>query len=215
MARPRSVRLFENRWMERLSRIHPTTPFKVYLPVVTLSLLGSITWGGLPVWRAVGFFLAGLLGWTLMEYVLHRWLFHFKPKSAFGRRQQFVMHGVHHEYPHDDERHVAPLIMSVPLAVGFFSALALMLPLGPALAAFSGLVLGYLGYDFTHHWAHVPKQRTRIGRALRRRHMLHHFQDDGALFGVTSPLWDYVFRTHKPRPRQVPVENGDRVRAGG
>jgi 4-hydroxysphinganine ceramide fatty acyl 2-hydroxylase len=50
-------------------------------------------------------------GWTLLEYVLHRWFFHcehWMRFSLFGSRAfvafHFVMHGVHHLFPSDSKR---------------------------------------------------------------------------------------------------------------
>jgi len=46
----------------------------------------------------------------------------------------------------------------------------------------------------------VPK--SKLGKKLREHHMRHHFQDHRYGFGVSSPIWDHVFRT-VPRSRRV------------
>jgi sterol desaturase/sphingolipid hydroxylase (fatty acid hydroxylase superfamily) len=59
----------------------------------------------------------------------------------------------------------------------------------------AGFVAGYLVYDMTHYATHHLRPRTRWGRLLRRHHFMHHFRDEGQRFGVSSPLWDWVFGT--------------------
>lgn len=46
-----------------------------------------------------GLFVLGMLFWTLMEYVIHRFLFHMKPPSDshYLIMLHFVMHGQHHK----------------------------------------------------------------------------------------------------------------------
>ena len=52
-----------------------------------------------------------------------------------------------------------------------------------------------------HH--HVPK--TKLGKRLREQHMRHHFQDHRYGYGVSSPLWDVVFRTLPQKPAALAV----------
>jgi len=56
-------------------------------------------------------------------------------------------------------------------------------------------------YDMTHYHVHHHRPKTRFGKKLRAQHMRHHFQDHSSAFGVSSPLWDHVFRTAPPRRR--------------
>ena len=60
---------------------------------------------------------------------------------------------------------------------------------------FAGLVSGYVWYDLTHYYLHHAVPRTAAGRWLRKYHLVHHFQTPGVRYGITSPLWDHVFRT--------------------
>jgi len=59
----------------------------------------------------------------------------------------------------------------------------------------AGFVCGYMTYDLTHYYIHHFSPRSSYGRALKKHHMLHHFKDHGARFGVSSRFWDYVFGT--------------------
>ena len=143
----------------------------------------------------VGLSVAGVLVWTLFEYVLHRWVFHWTDDSRRARRIHFLLHGVHHDFPNDKDRLVMPLGVSVPLGVLFFLAFYGLFGISVAEPLFAGLVLGYLVYDGTHYAVHHFKPTTRVSRYVKRHHMLHHHMDHDGGFGVSSPLWDLVFRT--------------------
>ena len=112
-----------------------------------------------------------------------------------GRRIHFLLHGVHHDFPNDKDRLVMPLGASLPLGAVFLGAFCLLFGMTAAEPLFAGMVIGYLVYDGTHYAVHHFKQTTRVGRFIRRHHMLHHHMDHDGGFGVSSPLWDVVFRT--------------------
>lgn len=193
-----SPRMFRVRWIERyLSRVRPGQVLLVWVPVVAFFLARA----GLDPELGLGRLGAGLLGglflWTLLEYVLHRWVFHFRPSpgSELQRDLAFLIHGVHHDWPHDADRLVMPPLVAAILAV--LVGVPMRVLLGPTWFApvFAGLVAGYLWYDMTHFATHHLRPRTAFGELQRRNHMLHHFKHPGRLFGVTSPLWDFVFGT--------------------
>lgn len=187
--------MFESDLLEKLSRIHPITPFVVYVPLVGAMLYR--TWARhVPVLSAIVLCAGGLLLWTLTEYVLHRYIFHWYRDTPWGRRVHFLVHGVHHDFPNDGDRLVMPLLMSVPLAVILY--LAFYYAFGEVRYAepfYAGFVIGYLAYDGTHYAVHHFKQRSALGKFLKRHHMLHHHADHDGGFGVSSPLWDHVFGT--------------------
>lgn len=190
--RNETVRLFKNPVLEYFSHIHPMTPVVVYVPVILIfSYLGVNAAG--PLSAAIAF-LFGIFFWTLMEYVIHRWAFHYEPKSETGKRVHFLVHGIHHDYPRDATRLVMPLLVSVPLATLFY--LAFRAVFGEYhFAVFAGFVLGYVAYD-TIHWAtHHAKMQGKIGAFLKTYHLKHHYGDEHTAYGVSNPLWDYVFST--------------------
>jgi sterol desaturase/sphingolipid hydroxylase (fatty acid hydroxylase superfamily) len=187
--------MFENDFLERFSRINPVTIFVVWVPVILALLYRSWSRHELTLAPTAGLFAVGVLVWTFCEYVLHRWVFHWMEDSPRGRRIHFLLHGVHHDFPNDKDRLVMPLPTSIPLGVLFY--LAFYATVGTVFAEplFAGMVLGYLVYDGTHYAVHHFKQTTRLGRYVKRHHMLHHHMDHDGGFGVSSPLWDVVFRT--------------------
>jgi dihydroceramide fatty acyl 2-hydroxylase len=188
--------MFESNLVEYFSRIHPITPFVFWIPVVAYVAHRSRARAELAFYVQILIVLAGLLAWSLAEYVLHRYVFHWLNDSSRGRRLHFLIHGVHHEYPHDRHRLVMPLGASIPLAILFY-ALFYVAFSGASLADpfFVGFTLGYLAYDGVHFAVHHFAGRNPLFRKLKRHHMLHHHIDQAGGFGVSSPLWDHVFRT--------------------
>lgn len=187
--------MFENELLEKFSRIHPVTPFVVYVPLI-VALLYRTYERHVGVLTALGLVVAGIFVWTLSEYFLHRYVFHWYKDTPFGRRVHFLLHGVHHDFPNDGDRLVMPLLTSVPLAVIFYVSFYFVFG-GVRLTEpfFAGFAMGYLSYDGTHYAVHHFKQTSRIGKFLKRHHMLHHHADHDGGFGVSSPIWDYVFGT--------------------
>jgi sterol desaturase/sphingolipid hydroxylase (fatty acid hydroxylase superfamily) len=191
-----TCRMFDSDFLEKLSRIHPATPFVVWGPVLAYTLYRSYARHDLDFAQTLGLFFGGVIFWTLTEYFLHRYVFHWTNDSAVGRRIHFMLHGVHHDFPSDKDRLVMPLLTSTPLALVFYVLFYVALG-GVRLAEpwFVGFGIGYLCYDGTHYAVHHFKQTSRIGRFLKRHHMLHHHADHDGGFGVSSPFWDIVFRT--------------------
>src|SRR3954462_2340384 len=142
--------MFDNRWLDRFSRVHPATPLVVYVPVIALllaSAAGRMSLGTIVVALVVGYFV-----WTLTEYWLHRVVFHFEPEHPVGARLHWIIHGVHHDHPNDPKRLVMPPGASTPLASGF-TGLFMLVVGSPAWMPFSaGFLGGYLAYDMTHYY---------------------------------------------------------------
>ena len=172
----------------RLTRAAFLADFYVYPCVV--ALLCAIAVSGAPRnWQALSLaFLTGLCGWTLLEYVVHRWVFHRAPWI----RQQHAAH-------HDDPKALVGTPTWLSVATLFViamlpSVIVAGLALGSSFTA--GLVLGYLWYCTVHYGAH---QWHAAGRGyfhrMKRRHAIHHQVEVGSNFGVTTSVWDHVFRT--------------------
>jgi sterol desaturase/sphingolipid hydroxylase (fatty acid hydroxylase superfamily) len=152
-------------------------------------------------WAALAFdaspwLLAGVLVLSLAEYAVHRWAFHGAARFAPGLYD--LIHGAHHRLPGDPGRRIVPLTHSIPVAVVMYAALGG----GPV---FSGALLAYLAYEGVHAAAHYRGRLPAPLRYLRRHHARHHHTDDGAAFGVSSPLWDYLLGTmpKAPHPWEV------------
>ena len=196
-----SPQMFESRVLDKLSRVHPAVVPLIFGPaiaafaVLALQRLSVLEWIGC----AVG----GYLFWTITEYGIHRFVFHFEPEKGIGARLHWIIHGVHHDHPNDPLRLVMPPSVSVPLSALFFGLFWLVLPLGAAFGVASGFFAGYLAYDMTHYYVHHRMPKSALGRKLRELHMRHHFQDDTKGFGISAPWWDVVFRTYSQRRRRA------------
>jgi 4-hydroxysphinganine ceramide fatty acyl 2-hydroxylase len=189
-----TVRMFESDFMEFFSRVHPATPAVIYLPVVGYMLYISIWHRQLSIVSVSALFLLGILLWTLLEYLIHRYVFHYEPKTRFGKRLHYIIHGVHHDYPNDARRLVMPPSISVPLAFLFYGIFLLIFGrLTPVV--FAGLVFGYLCYDMLHYATHHFPMKRGVWLWLKQYHLRHHYKDDHVGYGISSPLWDYVFGT--------------------
>jgi sterol desaturase/sphingolipid hydroxylase (fatty acid hydroxylase superfamily) len=193
--------LFENRFLDFFSRVHPSIPAIVFVPVVVVCVVLGVD-RGYGALETIGLLALGLLIWTLTEYWLHRLVFHWEPDHPLGSRLHFIMHGVHHDHPNDPLRLVMPPAVSIPLAALFLGLFVLIFGTPAAYPLFAGFILGYLFYDYTHYYVHHRVPKTKVGKTLREQHMRHHFQDHRYGFGVSSPLWDRVFGTMSSRRRQ-------------
>jgi sterol desaturase/sphingolipid hydroxylase (fatty acid hydroxylase superfamily) len=209
-----SCRMFKSDIREVLSHVPPWAPHAIFLPVVGFALAAAFRTAS-PA-RVGALLLGGLLLWTLLEYVIHRSIFHppqwieddtrrvvgsLAPDQAvlpalptLRHKFYFVVHGVHHDYPNDSTRLVMPPSVSIPLSAIFFLVfLGLFGAAAPAV--FAGFIAGYLVYDTIHFVVHHAGGSWALVRALKRRHFRHHYADSSHDFGVSSPLWDVVLGT--------------------
>ena len=116
------------------------------------------------------------------------------PTSEAQVAYGYLVHGVHHAYPDDSRRWVMPLAVTLPISLLLFMAFRLALGRFSD-PAFGGFLHGYLTYDLLHYFIHRGRMPTRLGRYLRQCHLTHHYAAPDRHFGVSSPLWDLVFRT--------------------
>jgi len=189
-----TVRMFKSDFMEFLSHVHPVTPLVLYLPVVGYMLYLAFWQSRLSILAMTGLFLLGVLIWTLLEYIIHRYVFHYEPKTALGKQLHYIIHGVHHDYPNDARRLVMPPSISIPLAILFLALFAITLGrFAPAVSA--GFGFGYVCYDSIHYAIHHFAMKRGVWLWLKQYHLRHHYRDDHVGYGISSPLWDYVFRT--------------------
>lgn len=202
--RPTTCRMFETPLIERFSRIHPATPFVFWLPVLA-ALVAYSLWAGVAWWLVVATVAAGWLAWTLTEYLLHRYVFHFVGAEPYKRRFHFIIHGVHHDFPQDVDRLVMPLGVTIPLGLAFYLLMSMVAGPLHACPLFVGFALGYLAYDGIHYFTHHLPARGRVAKYLKRYHLVHHFTGHEAKWGVSSPLWDWVLGTMDAAPAGPPV----------
>jgi len=190
-----SSRMFRNGFMESLSKVHYSVPLFIYIPVIVFFIYRAFAIDNNKIGWFFLYLAAGIFIWTITEYLLHRYIFHFVPKSKWGLRLHFIFHGVHHDYPRDAKRLVMPPSASIPLALLFYFLFRWLLPANMMDAFFAGFLVGYLVYDMTHYAIHHANFKSSVMKAVKQHHMLHHYSDSTRGYGVSSSLWDILFRS--------------------
>lgn len=199
-----TLRLFDSDLLESLTRTSWWVVPAVWLPVSALfSVLAlsdlysrsSICYGAV-IWASC--FVLGVLAWTLVEYLLHRFVFHWKPnpESSFQIILHFLLHGLHHKTPMDTGRLVFPPFPAFFIVAIFYALYSNILPWHIFCAFGSGKLFGYVGYDVIHYYLHHGSPRPLTNMHYRKvYHHNHHFKDFDAGFGISTSLWDYIFST--------------------
>ncbi|NXG68881.1 FA2H hydroxylase, partial [Baryphthengus martii] len=214
----RPIRLFHSDILESLSKTAWYVVFIVWAPVVlylswvsytslaqgNTRLFSSFTTEySIPIHKYCFpvIFLLGMFLWSLLEYLIHRFVFHMKPPASnyYLITLHFLLHGQHHKSPFDRSRLVFPPVPA-SLVIGFFyGVLQLMLPEVLGLTVFIGGLCGYIVYDMMHYYLHYgsPKKGTYL-YGLKAYHVKHHFEHQKSGFGITTRFWDHPFRTLIP-----------------
>jgi sterol desaturase/sphingolipid hydroxylase (fatty acid hydroxylase superfamily) len=195
------ITVFKAGWFENVfAKAHPSMPGVFWFPVIGICTYLTVADRRFVPGSAVAHFALGLLAWTLLEYLLHRFFFHLVPDGSFeGKLRQFMVHGYHHEFPNDRMRLVAPLLLSIPIATSILVVYVVLFGRYEFLMCYAGTAAGYIAYDWVHYYTHHFRPTTRLGKFVRRYHMEHHYRDSESHFGISSPLWDWVFGTAKGR----------------
>lgn len=197
------IRLFRSDFLEFFTHIHPAVVVIIWLPFALYMIASEIIVGingDSTLWYVIAGFFLGLVVWTFAEYILHRFVFHFNPRNATQEKILYLFHGIHHHQPQCKTRLVMPPVVSIPLAALFLGIFWLVIGVifglpGWVRPTISGFIIGYLIYDLTHYATHHFAMRSGIFKYLKRYHMKHHYKTPDQRFGVSSPLWDIVFRT--------------------
>lgn len=204
-----SIRIFRSDVLERLTHVHPITPLILWFPVACWLLWRSFAVHDLSVVAVSVLGTMGFVTWTFTEYVLHRFVFHMNPRNAMQERVQYLLHGLHHEDPGDPTRLVMPPLPAIFFALVLFSVFRMGLGEENVEPFFAFFLVGYLVYDYLHFAMHHFRIGTRMGRRLKQNHMIHHYVNSDALWGVSSPVWDWVFGTLHHQEAVSTARRGD------
>ncbi len=141
-----------------------------------------------------------LAGWPLLEWSIHVYLLHFKPREIAGVKIDPFMaskHRRHHEDPWDVKMTMAPLrgiVLAIVLNVAIWWAITptwAMAMTGVAFFVSMGLM-----YEWTHFLIHTRyRPRTRLYKHLWRSHRLHHCKNENYWFGVSMTAGDTLLGT--------------------
>lgn len=190
--------LFNNSLLESLTRTHVAVPVTLYLLVSLVMLVYAALTTELNMMRAWYLFPAGLIIFSFVEYMIHRFLFHFEAKNEKQVKLKYKIHGVHHEFPRDKDRLVMPPVISIVLALVFY-ALFRFFSGEYVLLIFPGFLSGYSVYLFIHYSVHRFRPPKNFLKILWTHHALHHYKSEDTAFAVSFPVWDHVFRTMPAR----------------
>lgn len=151
-------------------------------------LLYELNGSGFALHARWGFaFVCGAILWTLVEYLLHRFVYH----EVAGIKE---LHGMHHAHPSDYVG--SPIWISLVSFAFFLTVLALLWDMEIALGTTCGLMVGYVSYLLVHDAVHRWQLGERsLLRSHRLRHLRHHRYQVPGNFGVTTGFWDLVFGT--------------------
>ena len=188
-----SAQIFSNPVLERISRTHISVPITLFLAISSVSLYFGLN-TTIPLWLGFAVLFAGIFVFTFVEYLMHRHFFHMEPDTPIKDKLQYGIHGVHHDYPKDQERLALPPFVSAAYAAILYLMFTLLMG-DFALYFLPGFLLGYAGYLGVHYLVHVSNPPKNFFKVLWVNHAIHHYKNPDTAFGVSSPLWDYLLGT--------------------
>jgi len=166
----------------------------VWIPVLIFFLYNALSNGiyliSMPVYIVIG-----MLQWMLVEYMLHKYVFHMRTNSFYWNYVHFMLHGYHHICPLDPLRLTFPPVPAISMAFFVYSVLSMVFSFGTVMAILSGTVMGYMMYDCGHYIMHHSAALNWFGyfKSMKRHHLYHHYKNEQSNFGISSMLFDVVF----------------------
>ncbi|WP_236636804.1 sterol desaturase family protein [Sinomicrobium soli] len=201
-----SPKLFDNPFLEKLTHTHISLPLIIFTVIAAVLIYYGIVEKGFHVPEMILLFLAGLIFFTFVEYLMHRYLYHMPATSEKRKKVAYTMHGVHHDYPKDKSRLAMPPLLSLIIATVFFVIYRAVM--GDYVFGFlAGFLMGYTAYLGVHYSVHAFKVPNNFLKVLWYHHSIHHYREPDRAFGVSSPLWDHIFRTMPRKPGKNPEVN--------
>lgn len=137
----------------------------------------------------------GVMLWTLLEYLLHRFAFHQRIFGALVAKEHILHHAKVDYFAHWTMK----VAVAVPVLGAIVTVSSLIVGWQLGVSVPIGVLAGYAFYEVLHRRLHVSPPVGAYGRWARRHHLLHHFERADLNHGVTSPIWDVVFGTLAPR----------------
>ncbi|RIA82145.1 hypothetical protein C1645_700337 [Glomus cerebriforme] len=190
-----SAKLFENPWLELLTKTPWYVIPLVWLPIVSYHIFMASELGSKPV---TILFLIGIGMWTLLEYGIHRFLFHVDtilPDHPYALSVHFTLHGIHHYLPMDKLRLVMPPVLAFAIKIPIIKFVYLIFPVIIGHGLIAGAVFGYICYDLTHYHLHHARPFGKHLREMKSYHLAHHYKNYELGYGITSKIWDKFFGT--------------------
>jgi 4-hydroxysphinganine ceramide fatty acyl 2-hydroxylase len=192
----KTLKYFDNVVLEFFSKSPWYTVPILWIPLLLLQLVFSVKLGvgliGLPV-----LFVVGVLSWCLLEYTLHRFIFHMETSTFSMNILHFCLHGYHHIAPMDPFRLTFPPVPAILIGVILYSTFTPIFGLPTTMALLTGITFGYICYDLEHYALHHSAFLNSVGyyKNMKKHHLYHHYKNENSNFGISSMLFDYVFQS--------------------
>ncbi|MDT0551664.1 sterol desaturase family protein [Urechidicola vernalis] len=195
--------IFKNPFLESLTKTSLNSNIIIYGLTVILLIYIALVVKNIPINTFISLFIVSIFSWTLTEYLLHRFIFHWINENKYVQRFHFIMHGSHHQYPKDTERLLMPPVPGLIMGSLLFGLQYVLFSIfGYGVLTwgfFPGFFLGYLLYSFLHRATHVYSPPKKYFGWIWRHHLLHHYRYPNKAFGVSNTIWDRVFGTMPPK----------------
>ena len=185
--------LFEHPVLERLSKTNFPLHVIWYLSTTALLVYLGFQRAHVNLSQALGLFVTGLISWSLIEYLMHRYVFHFVTENYYVQRFHHIFHGIHHAHPRDEKRTMMPPLPGALITLLYLGIFYLVLS-EKAFIFVGGIILGYLIYSGLHYCIHQYKPPKHL-KFLWQHHHIHHHKEPEKAFGVSSRIWDRIFGT--------------------
>jgi 4-hydroxysphinganine ceramide fatty acyl 2-hydroxylase len=165
---------------------------------------------------AIAYFAGGIAVWTLLEYLVHRFVLHGRfpdgpnPYRFLTHKYLDPLHWEHHARPWDGNHINGTLKDTLPVLI-VFAAVGWLFPLptGPMLVA--GIVAGYVVEEWVHHSVHFYRFDNRYFHYIRRHHLYHHSPKGMEVaFGLSNGFWDIVWDTRISEEERIALYHGKR-----
>lgn len=127
----------------------------------------------------VSFFVGNVI-WTILEYTLHRFLFHidhYLPDQNWALLLHFLLHGIHHFLPMDRLRLVMPPTLFFMLETPFTKLAHVIFPKAVANGIIAGAFTFYQLYDLMHYALHHTRLPQYMAE-MKRYHLAHHYKSE-------------------------------------
>jgi sterol desaturase/sphingolipid hydroxylase (fatty acid hydroxylase superfamily) len=202
-----SATLMKSPHLEKLTRTHIAFPLILFSVISAILIYYGIIEKGFQIPNTILLFAGGFFLFTLVEYLMHRFLFHLSATSQKREKFVYTIHGVHHDYPKDKSRLAMPPLLSLILATLFFIIFRSIMG-DYSFGFLAGFLMGYTVYLAIHYSIHAFKVPGNFLKSLWYHHSIHHYREPDRAFGVSSPLWDMVFGT---MPGKTPINEKESV----
>lgn len=185
-----ALRLFDSRLADGFWASSP------WLPYVAVGAMSAVLLEHLPRGPEATAWLAGIAGWVVLEYLMHRFFFHLPLRGRRAAEFRLLVHEHHHARPWD-RRRIAASWWQMTLALALLAGVERALLPTQWPVALLGSGWAYALYEAVHHRIHHDREGGRVLRALRAHHLRHHHGAAGARrgFGISSPLLDWLLRS--------------------